>query len=296
VADEAQNADIWNRLVPLFWHSEGYRRKLAAEVLAVHPDRPAEPGPGGAAKDEQHPLVLQQFVGAGRVLFFGFDETWRWRYREGEKYFNQFWAQAVRSLARTRVGRIELRLDRQTAYRRDEPIQITVRFPDNVPAPAADTPVRVTMERRPLKRPGAPDPMDEPEHQTLTLAAREGARATYETLLTRTPEGEYRFAIASPSVEGMPRRAEARVLPPPGELDRLQLNDAGLRRATQEAHGSYYPLDRASRLIEELPTGPRVALDQPCPPVLLWNHWGMFLLAFSLLAAEWVLRKRWRLL
>jgi hypothetical protein len=86
------------------------------------------------------------------------------------------------------------------------------------------------------------------------------------------------------------------VLPPPGEMDRLQLNEVGLRRATQETHGSYYPLDRASRLIDELPTGPRVALDQPCPPVLLWNHWGMFLLAFSLLAAEWVLRKRWRLL
>jgi Aerotolerance regulator N-terminal/von Willebrand factor type A domain len=296
VADEAQNADIWNRLVPQFWYCDEYRRKLAAEVLAVHPERPAEQGPGAAAKDEQHPLVLQQFVGAGRVLFFGFDETWRWRYREGEKYFNQFWAQAVRSLARARVGRIELRLDRQTAYRRDEPIQITVRFPEHLPPPPADTPVRVTVECRPLKQPGAPDPLDEPEHQTLTLAAREGTRATYETLLTRTPEGAYRFTLASPSGEGIPPRAEGRVLPPPGEMDRLQLNEVGLRRATQETHGTYYPLDRASRLIDELPTGPRVALDQPCPPVLLWNHWGMFLLAFSLLAAEWVLRKRWRLL
>ena len=72
VNDDAENAVIWEKLPKLLWYSTGYKRKLSAEVLAVHPQRPAE---GSANKDELHPLVMHQFVGAGRVMFFGFDET-----------------------------------------------------------------------------------------------------------------------------------------------------------------------------------------------------------------------------
>ncbi len=125
VNDDAENAVIWEKLPKLLWYSTGYKRKLSAEVLAVHPQRPAE---GSANKDELHPLVMHQFVGAGRVMFFGFDETWRWRFRQDELRFNQFWMQTIRTLARNRVGRIKLRLDRRQ-FRRDDPIRVAVRFP-----------------------------------------------------------------------------------------------------------------------------------------------------------------------
>ena len=240
--DEAENAEIWNRLQPLYWYAKGYRRKLSAEVLAVHPDRPAEPQPGSAARDENHPLVLQQFVGAGRVMFIGFDDTWRWRFRQDELRFNQFWLQTVRTLARGRVGRIEVRTDRKT-YRRDEAVRVTVRFPDDAPPP--DGPVRVTVDRRPAKQPVGPP--GEPETQTIQLAPREGTRATFEALLTRTPEGDYSFTLASPLTAGSRPKAEARVLPPPGELDRIQLNEPDLQRAARESHGAYYSLDRAEQ-------------------------------------------------
>ena len=74
-SDPVESERIWSGLKPLFWYAKGYRRKPAAEVLAVHKDRIAE----GGGRDK-HPLVLQQFVGAGRSLFIGFDETWRWRW------------------------------------------------------------------------------------------------------------------------------------------------------------------------------------------------------------------------
>jgi hypothetical protein len=288
-ADDADNAAVWNGLEEMLWSARGYRRKLSAEVLAVHPKRAVEPGPGGSDRDEPHPLVLQQFVGAGRVMFFGFDETWRWRLRQGEPHFNQFWVQVVRSLARTRVGRVEVRVERKT-YRRDEPIRVTVRFPDDAPPPPADQEVRVDVERRP---PNAPDA--EPEVQTIPLTRKEGTR-TFEALLTRTPEGEYHFVLAAPRVADKQPKAEATVLPPRGELDDTRLNEAELQRAAADSRGAYYPLDRAERLIDDLPSGPRVALDQPCKPLRLWNNPLMFALVFSLLVAEWVLRKRARLL
>lgn len=290
-SEEADNTEIWNRLPGLYWYSRGYRRKLSAEVLAAHPDRTAEPQPGAGAREENHPLILQQFVGAGRVLFIGFDDTWRWRFRQEELRFNQFWLQAVQVLARARVGRTEVRTDRKS-YRRDDPIRVTVRFPDDVPPP--DGPVRVNVERQPPKIGVGPN--GEPERQTIQLAPREGTRATFEALVTRTPEGDYSFALTTPLPAGSPPRTEARVLPPPGELDRIQLNEQDLQRAARESHGAYYPLNRADSLPDDLPPGPRVALDQPCEPLSIWNHWLMFVLVLSLLTAEWLMRKKWRLL
>ncbi len=296
-ADEAENTRVWAGLKPLFWSATGYKRKLSAEVLATHPTRAGE----GAA-GELHPLVLQQFVGAGRVMFFGFDESWRWRFRAGEERYNQFWHQTVRVLARSRVTRAELRTDKQTAYRRDEPIRLTVRFPDDAPVPAADVPIKVRVDRRPLASGAGPS-----ESQTVRLAKVDGSRATYQTLLTRTPDGDYRFELTDPppvvapgSPPGTPPparpRAEARVLPPPGERDRLDMNRAELQRAAAESRGQFYTLADAAKLIDDLPDGTRVPLNQPVPPIPVWNHALVFGLFASLLGAEWLLRRRERLL
>ncbi|MGL6094371.1 MAG: hypothetical protein ACRC7O_01040, partial [Fimbriiglobus sp.] len=273
------------------WAASAYRRKQTAEVLAVHPDRPADGGAG-----ENHPLVLQQFVGGGRVVFLGFDDTWRWRFRQGEERFNRFWVQAIRLLARSRVTRTEVRTDRQTAYRRDEPIRLTVRFPDDAPPPPADQPVRVTVDRTPLKNPDGTTTGPVAESQTVRLAKVDGTRATYQTLLTRTPEGDYRFSLADPADPGTSPRAEAKVLPPPGERERLEPDRPALMRAAAESRGKFYTLADAENLPDDLPEATRMPLDQPVPPVPLWNHAAMFALIVALFAAEWWLRRAERLL
>src|SRR5439155_19065480 len=107
----------------------------------------------GKNQDDRHPLVVQQYLGGGRSMFFGFDESWRWRFREDELRFNQFWILAVRYLARSKLTRTELRLDRQSKYQVGEPIKVTVRFPDTTalqggkpdPKTAANTKVVVTV-------------------------------------------------------------------------------------------------------------------------------------------------------
>ena len=133
-------------------------------------------------------------------------------------------------------------------------------------------------------------------NRLCSLQLREGTRATFDALVTRTPEGNYSFVLSTPLSSGSPPRTAARVLPPPGEMDRIQLNEQDLQRAARESRGAYYPLNRAGELPDELPSGPRVALDQPCPPLSIWNHPLMFGLALSLFAAEWLMRKKWRLL
>ncbi len=288
-ANETDSAAVWRRLKPLFWTATGYVKKATAEVLATHPDRPAEDDP-----NEKHPVVLQQFVGAGRVLFLGFDETWRWRWRKDEEQFNRFWRQAVTVMARTRVRRVELKTDKQTGYRRDEPIKLTVQFPDDAPPPGDS--VKVGVERGPLRDGSGRVIAGDTETSTLTLGKVRGSRASYEATLTRTPVGEYRFALTDPAPTGLKPKAEARVLPPPGERDRLEMNKADLTRAAAESRGKFYTLADAERLPDDLPEVARLPLNQPCPPLPVWNHGVTFALLLALLGCEWVLRKRERLL
>jgi hypothetical protein len=294
--DEKENDEIWNGLKELYWWSEGYEAKRAAEVLATHP-RLRRAGGRGAARAgnaglDGHPLIVQQFVGSGRSLFFGIDETWRWRWRDNEVHFNQFWVQTMRYLARSRTGKIELRLDKQTPYRRGEPIRITVRFPDDAPPPPPDTEVKVVVERRPPRAAG-PGDMDV---QTVTLSKVEGSRSSFEALLTRTPEGDYHFWLNAPAVPAPRPKAECKVLAPPGEMEVLRMNQAEMERAAEETHGGFYTLANAEQLPAELPAGSRVTLNASGPPMPLWNGVTVFALALGFLTMEWVLRKRKNLL
>jgi hypothetical protein len=293
--DERENDEIWGKLKELFWYSDGYAPKRAAEILAVHPTKAARGEKGAKPREgeggpDKHPLVLQQFVGAGRAMFFGFNETWRWGYREDQLRFNQFWIQTVRYLARSRLGRIDLRLDRQTPYRRGEPIKVTVRFPDDAPPPPADTDVKVVVERR------QPGKGVETEVRTIQLAKVERSRAAYEQTLTTTPEGEYKFWLSSPAAPNPKPRAEGKVLAPPGEMERVRMAASEMKRAAEETHGEFYTLATADALVKDLPVGSRVTLNAPGPPWLVWNHALLFLVALLYLSTEWLMRKQQNLL
>src|SRR5262249_56668204 len=97
--------------------------------------------------------------------------------------------------------------------------------------------VRVRVIRRPLPTPDGASGTGMTETIPLTLAKVEGTRATYQAALTRTPDGEYRFVLDQPEVTGSRPRAEAKVLPPPAELDRLEMNRADLAAAAALSNG-----------------------------------------------------------
>jgi hypothetical protein len=285
LSDDVENQKAWDHLAEMYWWSQGYEKKRAAEVLAVYPGSKLGNGP-------RHPLVLRQFVGAGQCMFFGFEETWRWQLREDKIHFNQFWIQLMRDLARSRIEQLELRLEKPDPTRVGQPVRIVVRFPDNEPAPAPDSPVKVTVERR-FSQSGGP-PIT--EVQTVQLAKVEGSRATYDGLLTRTPQGDYRFWVSEPAVPGNKARAECRILAPPGEMEQVAMNQREMESAAKLTKGGFATLADADQMLDQLPAGTRELLNAPGPPLLLWNHALMFALMLLLLSTEWILRKHRHLL
>ncbi len=301
--DDEDNARIWQRLAPMYWSSSHYRIKPLAEVLAVHPSQKAE-GPLNPNQDTRLPLVVQQYVGTGRSMFFGVDETWRWRLREDESKFNHFWVQVMRYLSRGRSNRTDLRLDKQTPYRLGERIKVTVRFPDGATGPDGmritdKTDVKVVVEYRPQG--DEKDAGKDVEYQTVTLAKVPGSWGTYEVELNRTREGKYRFRLTSPDVrkyqpDGEAPSADAIVELPPGELDRLRMNADEMRKAADTTQGQFYTLATADRVIDDLPRGVLVSFSSPQPPLRVWNHALVFCMVMLLLTSEWFLRKRKHLL
>lgn len=296
--DEQENITIWNQLQEMYFYADGVIARPLAEVLAVHPRRSVR----DPATDRQVPLPLavQQWVGKGRCLYFGFCETWGWRYREYEVRFNQFWVQAVRYLAPRTVERVTVKLDREDIpYRRGDSIRVTVTFPDNAPPPAAETKIELSVRRQTGKgtRPGEVPPRNEPwvEEGTVQLTGEGGGRRVFTGSYTPGATGRYQFTLLMKDQPEPRPQAECLVLAPPGELERLQMNRTGMEDAAAQTGGRFFTLADADQLLDRLPRGSRPE-RKAAGRVLIWNHLAALTVAMFLVTGVWVLRKRRHLL
>lgn len=273
-ADENENDQILASLPVMYWYAAVEKAKPGAQVLAEHPTDTKDGRPV--------PLVATQFFGAGRSFFAAYDSTWRWRYRVEDLYFSRYWVQTIRYLSRAKLlgknRNVELLVDRRS-YRRGDPVQLRVRFLDESLAPKDDDGVTVLVEH------------ETHGQKSVELKRLPNNRAVFEGLFGQSEDGKYRLRIASPVFEGTAPTADFTVLPPPGELDQVQMNETELRQVAQITGGSYFPIEKADDLFEKLPQGRRVALKTD-PPIPLWNTWPMLLLFVGLLLIEWIVRKR----
>jgi uncharacterized membrane protein len=270
--NEVASMQIWNDLPELYWYLEAPRKKPLSQVLAEHP---TAAGPEGRL-----PLLVYQFLGSGKVMFQAFDDTWRWRFRAGDRYFGRFWVQTIRFMARSRLvgNRVaEIQTDRRR-YQRGQPIQFRVRFPNPGLVPAGD---EVTIQ---LERKG-----QGPRKLALKLAP--GTKNVFEGALPQAAEGEYQVRLLPPPIPDRPITADFRVDPPVGEREHIEMNQPELIRAAAVSGGKFYtPLDAGS-LIKDLPQPSKVPLDTD-PPIPLWNTWPVLALFLMLITMEWVIRKR----
>ena len=272
--DEVTSARIWANLPELLWYMEAPRKKPAALVLAEHPTQTGSDGP--------LPLMLYQFVGSGKAMFNAVDDTWRWRFRVGDKYFGRYWIQTIRFLARSKLlgqRQAEVQTDRRR-YQRNDPIVIRVRFPNPALAPGSR---EVTVE---VERKGGTGP------RKLSLKAAPNSPSLLEGVLPQAVEGEYTVRLLPPPVlEGGLPSTTFRVDPPAGELEHVQMNEPEMIRAASASGGAFYTPTDTEALLTSLPKPLQVPLDAD-PPIPIWNTWPVLVLFLTVLVAEWVLRKR----
>lgn len=260
-----ETQQVWSKLAPLYWSAPVKELKPGAQVLAEATGKP---------------VICFQYFGAGRVLYQAIDATWRWRADAGQRYFARYWVQTIRFLAHGKLGKgrgVQLTTDRGE-YRRGEVAQLRARFRDGQLAPTGDeVVVMVDAAGQPRRR--------------ITLRRNSSATGVYEGSLSNLTDGEYDLLIVEPSLVGNAPAVRFSVIAPPGEFARTEMDAHALSAAAEATRGKFYTIADADTLLEDLPTGRRVPI-QNLPSIPIWNRSWLLAAFLGCITAEWILRKR----
>lgn len=101
-----ENKTLWNDFPGVRWFAQSTRSKPTAETLLT--------------TSAGIPIVATQTYGRGQTIYFGTDETYRWRSKVGAKYFVRIWTQIIQSLALERLqgasDKIQLRAGKPVVF------------------------------------------------------------------------------------------------------------------------------------------------------------------------------------
>jgi uncharacterized membrane protein len=261
-----------------------------AVVLAVHP---ARRDPSGAWLT----LAAVKPFGEGRTMVFTADTTWQWvvpmRALGRDSPYVRFWGQAVRWLASkelkqraTKPG-VEALADK-TYYRPGESVALSaeVRAEEGRATNRARTTATVTLPNGTTT--------------SLPLPYRPGTTGEYTASFTPPEPGDYQVVVAAlnPETNALYGQAEVRfqVGRPNLEFDRLDLNEALLRRLAQETGGRYLDLYDVATVIQDLRRARREKTAAVRLNFIPERHvpWT-FALFVLIITVEWIVRKRYQL-
>lgn len=258
--------------------------KPAAEVVAW-----AQPASAPAEVDRATPLALTMRYGAGQIGYVATDETWRWRYGQGEALQERFWIPFVRALGRQSVGRLDRAATLAVVPGRGvvgQGMQVELRVfdPSLVSAVAGATRAVVRDQRDRTVRGEIP--------LTGEGAAGDATVARLSGGWTPSEPGRYLVEIDDPALAGLGLDAEVEVLSPDDEQQRPEADHATLARLAQAAgeRGVLTPADQLARALTDLPRLDRVIEGQP-ESRTLWDRPIVLILLVLLFGLEWIGRR-----
>ncbi|HUT36532.1 MAG TPA: VWA domain-containing protein [Planctomycetota bacterium] len=274
-ADPQENDALWSRLPKVRWSASVGGLQRGATALVVHPYRLAGPS--------KLPLLAVQRVGAGKVMFCGIEETWRWRQEVGDKYHYRFWAQTVRWMVKRQFAegdpRARLSLDRAECDSGEAvEIEAYCLAPDGFPLENARVWARVEAED------GA--------SQRLALAPAPGGWGIYRATFKPQKPGKYtlRPIVAAYGDEPLASAATLTVLRADLEKKFLAQDMSSLNSIALASRGQYLRIDESDRLPSLLAGSVErrllTAEYSPC------RHWLYYSVLALLLGAAWLIRKR----
>jgi hypothetical protein len=301
--DAERNLEAWNEIPGLHWRHGFLTAKEGATVLAyaTGPETGVSE-PLAQVPDAELLLKQQQFerenalavthhAGFGSVLMFGFDQSWRLRYRKGDLYHHKFWGQILRWATADRIaaGASPLRIGTtRPRYPSGSPVRLLARLatPQFMPiANAAPYATIWTGDRKMLRR---------------QLIYRPESPGVYAAEVDSLPEGNYRVVLET---EGLVEPGSAPAQPVTAEFSVTSAMDSErVELAADRGLLTSVAALTAGRVLEpaELESvmkrlGPATVSTTERRQIDIWNSWPWLLLILALLTAEWVLRKRVRL-
>lgn len=273
--DQQETEETFQHLPPWYWCSTTAALKPGTEVLLAHPSLSQDGSP--------LPLVAVGRYGAGRVYYQGADDTWRWRRQEGEGFFDTYWIQVVRHLARNKKFRpataVTLR-SRQQWIDEHARVEMTLEFEDATQSAALPDAVTVVVSSATGAKLG------EAPLNRLTAHSRrfEGSyqpTSTGQIEFVFNPEA---YALAGPSVHAWVE-VERQSL----ESRKPQANLELMADLAQQTGGKLLRPWEAQTLDDHIPQRQYVIPDDVRESI--WDSKLVLLVFLGMVTSEWILRK-----
>ena len=227
------------------------------------------------------PVVAVQRFGRGRSMVFAGEASWRWKMLQAssDRSYEFFWRQALRWLATDAPDPVSLTVPAEIESGDAMTVELEAR--DRSFSPVSDATVTAT-----LTAPGG-------EEQPLPL--RPAGKGKFVASESMGNSGLYR--VHAEGKRGAVLLGTADRWFYVGGSDREfadpRLNEGLLRRLARESGGKYVRSADAGQLVPAL----RSSAPRKTEPERrdLWHEPWAFALVIGLLAAEWILRRRWGL-
>lgn len=291
-ADRDRNAAQWAEMPNIYWTFPVATEKPATRVLLrkINPNDPSV----------NQPILVSGRYGAGTVLYFGFNSTWRWRSVGVQaQYYDRFWIQVVRYLVESRSlqgqRRALVETDR-SEYDLGERVRVLAKVLDNQFQPVTDEKIVAQVITA--------------EDVTLPLELKKvpGQAGEYQGVFAPQSVGQFSLTIQLPDQaddlvklsDPLVQPASFRVRSPSLEASTYWLNESLLKQMAEISGGRYFTLDQWSEVAKIVPEKVSETQYESRPEPLWdqtqWLRWSFFILPVLLLTLEWALRKRAKLL
>jgi len=281
------NLELWGFLPGPRWICPVVGARPGAEVLVTAGNLPA---------------IAWRAFGAGRVLYTGFDSTWKWRYKFGDELHRRFWGQVIRWAISRQLLAADDRVQLTTSAATYAPgaklaVEALLRSApsSNAPPDSAESPIDAVVERLADGKRG---------RLRLHPIPQSGGRYSGEATLSEIGLGmeaagtpvEHRVWIDAAWLEGYAERqdrAMAHFVVEP-DLDD-EAHDIGCNRALLEeiaaaTGGKFLPLSQLHEAAQTLRSTGRIVERTLERSPMEWPAVAAAIL-LGLLAIEWALRK-----
>jgi uncharacterized membrane protein len=228
--DPQENLAIWAGFPGVHWTAWVDKPQPGAQVLMV------DPTPSRANQAGPMPVMAMQSYGRGQSFYIGFNETYRWRSKVGEKYYTQIWSQIIQAMTSQHTlgatALTQLKTDRPN-YLTGNKVKITGRIFQTGFTPLTDAEVPGTLTFTPEAKPGKPVPAAQTKE--LRLQAMADQPGEYRAEMTPQVAGTYSYAtVRDPSVS-----VKFTVADPQVEMSDIAMNEKLLRAMASASGGAF---------------------------------------------------------
>jgi hypothetical protein len=275
--DAEENRRRWDQLPPIF------------RILPISFVKP-NVRPLLVESESSEPVLTEARVGVGRAIFFGANETWRWRYKIGERDQDRFWLQLIREAGEApyavhdqaggQIAALDVDNNDPTP---NQPVHVRARILDDQGRPAAVNAPAIRVEQN-----GA---------NVMTIPLRPATprvdTGRYIVELPGLTRGDYSVRLM---VDAQPTKLISPLHVEPNyeaEMADISGDDGNLRRLAQASGGEFIRLDQIRSLPDRLS-----AARERRPQLLeypIWDSPYLFLFVLGCLGGEWAMRKQFGL-